>query len=52
MFGFWIEALSTCAIEGNQYAIDMLKLKDTDKDAFFKELVKLVKKGKIDDAHN
>ena len=34
----WVEALSSCAIEGNQEAIEMLKLWDTDKDEFVKQL--------------
>lgn len=37
----WIEALSTCAIEGNQYAIEMLALKDTDRAGFIVEMYKL-----------
>jgi hypothetical protein len=30
----WIEALSSCAIEGNEAAIALLDLRDTDPDAF------------------
>ena len=33
-----IEALSSCAIEGNQWAIRLLELRDRDMDAFIKEL--------------
>ena len=35
-----IFALSSCAIEGNQWAIRLLELRNKDKDAFLKELHK------------
>ena len=35
-----IEALSSCAIEGNQWAIKLLELRNRDMDAFLKELYK------------
>lgn len=35
-----LESLASCAIEGNQLAIDLLNLKDTDYEAFVLELVK------------
>ena len=38
------EALCSCAIEGNQWAIDLLKLRDKDVDAFYLELFKLQQK--------
>ena len=34
----WLEALSSCAIEGNRFAQEMLRLWETDKLAFFQEL--------------
>lgn len=37
----WHEALASCAIEGNKYAIEMLKLWDTDRNAFIKEILRL-----------
>ncbi|KKM71233.1 hypothetical protein LCGC14_1432630 [marine sediment metagenome] len=36
----WREALSTCAIENNQYAIEQLKLWKTDRVAFTKEYLR------------
>ena len=36
----WREALSTCAIENNEYAIKQLKLWDTDRVSFLKEYLK------------
>jgi len=37
----WREALSSCAIEGNEWAKDMLKLRETDRNAYIKEITKL-----------
>ena len=42
----WKEALASCAIEGNKYAMDMLKLWDTDRDAFWVECYKFHKRAK------
>lgn len=36
----WREALSTCAIEGNSYAIGQLELWKTDRDAFIREYIR------------
>lgn len=36
----WREALASCAIEGNQYAIEMLELYKTDRDKFLLEMYK------------
>lgn len=35
---FLIEALASCAIEGNALAIELLELKDTDPIAFWKRV--------------
>lgn len=36
----WTEALASCAIEGNKYAIEQLNLKKTDYIAFLNEMLK------------
>ena len=38
-YAFVIEALSSCAIEGNALAIELLKLRETDHAAFLRRLV-------------
>lgn len=45
----WRESLASCAIEGNQYAIEMLKLYDEDREAFILELYRLQLKTNGDD---
>jgi len=37
----WTEALASCAIEGNKFAIEMLELKKTDPIKFISELIRL-----------
>jgi hypothetical protein len=37
----WTEALSSCAIEGNQLAIELLELKEIDFKKFRLEILKL-----------
>ena len=44
-----IESLSSCAIEGNQWAIKLLELRNRDMDAFLKELYKSVLIGGDDE---
>ena len=36
----WREALATCAIENNSYAIEQLELFRTDRDAFIREYIR------------
>ena len=36
-----ISALSSCAIEGNEFAAGLLKLRDGDPDKFYAELLRL-----------
>jgi len=45
-YSLYIEALASCAIEGNQFAIEMLDLRDKDPKAFLIRLEEWVKKGK------
>lgn len=47
MMGYlmWVEALAACASGGNQYAIRMLALKDTDRRAFIRELMAFSETG-------
>lgn len=42
----WREALASCAIEGNQYAIEMLELLKKDPDKFWIEIYKLQQRAK------
>ena len=35
----WRDSLANCAIEDNEYAIEQLKLWDTDRDAFIREYI-------------
>ena len=41
----WREALASCAIEGNQYAIEMLDLCKKDPEKFLLEMYKLKARG-------
>ena len=36
----WREALATCAIEGNSYAQEQLKLWEIDKESFIREYIR------------
>ena len=51
----WREALASCAIEGNKYAIEMLDLCKKDPEKFLLEMYKLKERGNdegIPAAHN
>lgn len=37
----WRDALASCAIENDEYAQEMVKLWDTDRPAFIREVLKL-----------
>lgn len=41
----WREALASCAIEGNQYAIEMLELQKKDPEKFLMEMYELKERG-------
>jgi len=44
----YIEALSSCAIEGNAFAIEMLELRDKDPEAFMVRLGEWASKGRTE----
>jgi hypothetical protein len=51
------EALASCAIEGNPYAIRMMNLFKTNKEEFYSELYKLQERGneideRVPETHN
>lgn len=49
LFG-WIEALSSCAIEGNKTAQEILELSRTNPNEFLKRIIELEESRKKEDA--
>ncbi|MFA5355280.1 MAG: hypothetical protein WC302_00880 [Candidatus Paceibacterota bacterium] len=45
-YGLTIEAIASCALEGNSEAIRILKLQKTDHDQFLIEVKKIMKRTK------